>query len=313
MTVHRWSPILAAILTAALWSTAYVAPAAVKPVGDLLLVTSRYTIFALCGVAVLVLRREALRAMTLRRIAFALHLGAVGYLVFYLCVSYAVTAAGGFVVAILVGCSPVTIAVVGNALDGRVPWRLFAPAVAAIAVGIVVVVAGGSGSRALGQDLAAGVPLALLASAVWSYFVVVNARVQQRWTNMPPPEVWSALVALGAGAGSLLLVPSALTATPPETFEPAVLMRFALWVGWLAFVTSWLGTYVWVRASRNLPASLAGPLLACDPIFGAILSLAFEHRLPSPTEFAGGALILIGVAACLFLDRPLAPRPAPAS
>lgn len=294
---------VAAVAATALWSTAYVAPDAVKPAGELLLVCGRYLLFGLCGLLVLAARWKEVRRIPPRRMLFALHLGLVGYLVFYVCVSYAVSMAGGFVVAILVGSSPIFIAVIGNFLEKRAPWRFFVPAVIAIGLGIAVVIGARSGDgTAPGVPLAA-VALALLASGVWTYFVVLNAVAQRSGTDMPSPSLWAALVAVGTGAGAAVLMPAALALAPAETFRPDVLIRLIAWVLWLGVIASWVGSWIWVRTAKRLPAALAGPLLASDPIFGAILSLAHEGRWPTPAEVAGSLLIIAGVATCLALDR----------
>lgn len=290
-----------AVAAIATWSTAYVAPDAVRPAGEMLLVCGRYILFALCGIVGLMRHRSALAAMPLRRVLFVWHLGVVGYFVFYVAVSFAVSAAGGFLVAVLVGSSPIGIAVVGNLLERRLAWQPFAPRIAAIAAGIALCVAGsGAGGRDGGTPIA-GAALALLASATWTYFAVWNARVQRVWRDMPPPVVSAGLVAVGAGSGSLLLLPVALAATPLGALDGHTAVRLSAWIVWLGIFSSWFGTFAWIRASRSLPATLAGPLLACDPVFGAVLSLAYDHRLPTAWEVAGSALIVAGVAGCFTL------------
>lgn len=294
--------VVGGLVATLMWSTAFVGPGAVQPASELLLVAGRYGVFGLCGCVVLWRQRAAVRRIPLGRVLFAMHLGLIGYFCFYLAVSRAVVLGGGFLTAIIVGSSPICIAIAGNLLERRARWRVLAPAVALIFAGILLASArtdGGSPATGSGSAATSAVLLALLASGVWSYFVVVNASVQKTWSDLPDPKLWAALVAAGTGLGALALMPAALLTTPAETFSVAVLPRLVFWILWLGYVTSWLGTVIWVRASRRLPATLAGPLLAMDPVFGALLSLIVEGRLPTSGEAAGCLMILAGVAVVL--------------
>lgn len=296
--------VLAGLVATLLWSTAFIGPGAVQPASELLLVVGRYALFGFCGLAVLWRHRQQVRQMPIGRVMFAMHLGVIGYLCFYLAVSRAVVTGGGFLTAIVVGSSPIGIAIVGNLLERRAQWRLLAPAVVLIFAGILLASlrtgpdSVGDASSASDDRLTAAL-LALTASGVWTYFVVVNSHVQKTWNDLPDPTVWAALIATGTGLGAMLLMPMAVLTAPAEPFSGPVLLQLALWILWLGYVASWLGTVIWVRASKRLPATLAGPLLAMDPVFGALLSLAVEQRLPTAGEGAGCLLILSGVAVVL--------------
>lgn len=296
--------IIAALVASFLWSFAYIAPTAVQPAGELLLVAGRYIVFGICGISVLYVDREEMKKVSLRRILFALHLGVIGYLVFYIAVSYAVTFSGGFVTAIIAGSAPIGIAAVGNILERRTPWGVLLSSVTLIFIGIYSI----SLTQSTGESphytalSMFGISLALLASATWTYFVVLNAHAQRTWVGLPTTRYWTALVAVGAGAGSLLLLPMALISTPAATFSPIIFGNLLLWILGLGFIGSWYGTYIWVRAAQRLPAALAGPLLATEAIFGAILSLIWEHRLPTSFEAFGSFLIILGVVLCLYYE-----------
>jgi drug/metabolite transporter (DMT)-like permease len=305
MTSSSRGDIVAGLLASLLWATAFIGPSAVQPAGELLLVTGRYILFGLCGLYVLVGGWQEVRKIPLRRMLYAWQLGVIGYLIFYIAVSYAVVMHGGFITAIIVGSSPIGIAVVGNFLERRTKWIVLLPPIALIFAGIFYISASqfdneGTSAGFAGTVLA--VVLALIASGVWTYFVVANAHVQRSWTNMPDPKYWAAFVAVGAGSGSLILLPLALWITPAETFSAPVLINLAFWIVWLGYFSSWYGTFIWVRAAARIPATLAGPLLATEPVFGAILSLAWEQRLPTFPETIGSLLIILGVSIILVID-----------
>jgi drug/metabolite transporter (DMT)-like permease len=297
---------VAAALTAALlWAFAFPAPAAVKPASELLLVTGRYTLFGLCGLYVLCRGRHRLRLMPMRRILFGLYIGFVGYFVFYICVSYSATMGSGFITAVIVGSSPITIAVAGNFAEKRMSWSQLVTPVLLILCGLTLLSAadviheGPSGSA---QDSLLGILLAIGAMLTWSYFVVRNAQSQRTWETKPDPKIWAALVAMGAGGASMVLLPFAIATTPEETFSPYPLFKIIVWCVFLGVIGSWWGTYIWVKAAQGIPVPLVGPLLATETIFGAILSLPAERRLPTWVEVGGALFILAGIAVYMVFD-----------
>ncbi|WP_328323215.1 MULTISPECIES: DMT family transporter [unclassified Streptomyces] len=297
---------VAAALTAALlWAFAFVAPAAVKPASELLLVTGRYSLFGLCGLYVLCRNWRQLRLMPIRRTLFGLYIGFVGYFVFYICVSYSATTSGGFITAVVVGSSPITIAVAGNFAEKRMSWRELVAPVILILVGLTLLSVSDliQGKHSGGaNDSIFGIGLAIMAMLTWSYFVVRNAQSQRTWETKPDPTIWAALVAMGAGGASMVLLPFAIASTPAETFDPYPLFKIIAWCVFLGVIGSWWGTYIWVKAAQGIPVPLVGPLLATETIFGAILSLPMEQRMPTWTEVGGALFVLTGIAVYMVFD-----------
>lgn len=296
---------MAALTAALLWAFAFVAPAAVKPASELLLVTGRYSLFGLCGLYVLCRGWSRLKAMPVRRILFGLYIGFVGYFVFYICVSYSATMGSGFITAVVVGSSPITIAVAGNFAEKRMSWRELIAPVILILSGILLLSVSDfiEGDHADGSnDSTYGVLLAIMAMLTWSYFVVRNAQSQRTWKTKPDPTIWAALVAMGAGGASMVLLPFAIASTPEETFDPYPLFKIIAWCVFLGVIGSWWGTYIWVKAAQGIPVPLVGPLLATETIFGAILSLPVERRLPTWTEVGGALFILAGITVYMIFD-----------
>ncbi|MFE2425074.1 DMT family transporter [Streptomyces hokutonensis] len=303
MTGNARGNVAAALIASLLWSTAFIAPAAVRPASELLLVTGRYSLFGLCGLYVLWKAWSEVRKMPVRRIAFGLYLGFVGYFVFYICVAYSATMGSGFITAVIVGSSPIAIAIGGNFAEKRIAWRELAPSAVLILSGVALVTIPDylkSEGAASGSVIAIG--LAAMASLSWAYFVVRNAQSQRTWEVKPDPKIWSALVAMGAGSASMLLLPFAIATTPDATFAPQALLKIVLWCVFLGVIGSWWGTLIWVRAAKGIPAPLAGPLLATEPIFGAVLSLLTERKTPTWAEVAGCLCILAGVGVYLLFD-----------
>ncbi|WP_116248516.1 DMT family transporter [Nocardiopsis sp. FIRDI 009] len=297
--------IVAALTAALLWSFAFVAPAAVQPASELLLVTGRYTLFGLCGLYVLIRGWQKLRLIPVRRILFGLYIGFVGYFIFYICVSYSATTGSGFITAVIVGSSPIMIAVAGNFSEKRILWRQLVAPIAFILIGISLLSATDfihMGQAGESNDSFFGILLALGAMLSWSYFVVRNAESQRTWETKPDAMIWAALVAMGAGGASMVLLPFAIASTPPETFELYPLLKITAWCIFLGIISSWWGTYIWVKAAKGLPVPFVGPLLAAETIFGAILSIPVESRIPNLWEVSGALSILAGITIYMVFD-----------
>ncbi|WP_078601051.1 DMT family transporter [Streptomyces violens] len=297
--------VIAALTAALLWAFAFVAPAAVQPASELLLVTGRYSLFGLCGLYVLCRGWSQLKLMPIRRTLFGLYIGFVGYFVFYICVSYSATMGSGFITAVVVGSSPITIAVAGNFAEKRMSWSELVAPVILILVGITLLSVSdfieGKSSETT-SDSIFGIGLAIMAMLTWSYFVVRNAQSQRTWETKPDPKIWAALVAMGAGGASMVLLPFAIASTPAETFEPYPLFKIIAWCIFLGVIGSWWGTYIWVKAAQGIPVPLVGPLLATETIFGAILSLPVEQRVPTWVEVGGALFILAGICVYMVFD-----------
>ncbi|MFE9399896.1 DMT family transporter [Streptomyces flavidovirens] len=297
--------VIAALTAALLWAFAFVAPAAVKPASELLLVTGRYSLFGLCGLYVLCRGWSRLKLMPIRRILFGLYIGFVGYFVFYICVAYSATMDSGFITAVVVGSSPITIAVAGNFAEKRMSWSQLVAPVILILVGLTLLsvsdfIQGESSDGA--NDSIFAILLAIMAMLTWSYFVVRNAESQRTWETKPDPTMWAALVAMGAGGASMVLLPFAIASTPDETFEPYPLFKIIAWCVFLGVIASWWGTLIWVKAAQGIPVPLVGPLLATETIFGAILSLPVEQRMPTWTEAGGALFVLVGIGVYMVFD-----------
>jgi drug/metabolite transporter (DMT)-like permease len=297
--------VIAALTAALLWAFAFVAPAAVKPASELLLVTGRYSLFGLCGLYALYRGRSQLRLMPVRRILFGLYIGFVGYFVFYICVSYSATMDSGFITAVVVGSSPITIAVAGNFAEKRMSWSELVAPVVLILVGLTLLsvsdfIQGRDSGVASGSVFA--ILLAIVAMLTWSYFVVRNAQSQRTWETKPDPVIWAGLVAMGAGGASMVLLPFAIASTPDETFQPYQLFKIIAWCVFLGVIASWWGTYIWVKAAEGIPVPLVGPLLATETIFGAILSLPVENRMPTWPEVVGALFVLAGIGVYMAFD-----------
>ncbi|MGW2598209.1 DMT family transporter [Streptomyces klenkii] len=289
--------LLAALMATALWGFTFLGPAAVAPVNVYYLVVGRYAVFGVMSLAVLALHRGRLRRLGARNLLLALHLGVIGYIGFYLLLSLSAKAGGGVLASTLTGLIPLLVTLASNATEKVLPWRRLVLPVAAISGGLLLVNGGAShGRTADGGDVTTGVVLGVLACVAWSYFVIVNRIALNRARPAADNATWTACIGLGAFGASLFLLPLARTGDGPSPFSDAATLRpFLLWCVALAVLGSWCATWFWNIASKRLPATVMGPVIGMEAVFGAAFNLIWEGRAPTFHELWGGLLVIVGV------------------
>ncbi|MCX4539400.1 DMT family transporter [Streptomyces sp. NBC_01565] len=307
MTVraHRaYSVGLPAALTAtALWGFTFLGPAAVAPVNVYYLVVGRYAVFGLMSLAMLLTHRGGLRTLGTRRLLTAMHLGVVGYIGFYLLLAMSAEVGGGVLASTMTGLIPLMVTLVSNLLEKVLAWRRLVLPVAVISAGLLLVNSGAPADRsAAGGDLALGAALGFLASAAWSYFVIVNRRALEGARPNVDGTTWTACIGLGACLGSLFLLPLAVTGAGTSPFAGSgTLWTFLAWCVTLAVLGSWCATWFWNLASKRLPATVMGPVIGMEAVFGAAFNLVWEGRSPTFHELWGGLLVVAGVLLASYL------------
>ncbi|MEV5378997.1 DMT family transporter [Streptomyces nondiastaticus] len=288
--------LLAALMATALWGFTFLGPAAVAPVNVYYLVVGRYAVFGVMSLAVLAAHRGGLRRLGTRNLLLALHLGVVGYIGFYLLLSLSAQAGGGVLASTLTGLIPLLVTLVSNATEKVLPWRRLVLPVAAISAGLLLVNGGAPHGRTGDGDVTTGVVLGFLACVAWSYFVIVNRVALNRVRPAAGNATWTACIGLGAFGASLFLLPLARSGDGPSPFSDAgTLSSFLLWCVALAVLGSWCATWFWNIASKRLPATVMGPVIGMEAVFGAAFNLVWEGRAPTFHELWGGLLVIAGV------------------
>ncbi|MFK0259266.1 DMT family transporter [Streptomyces sp. NPDC090445] len=293
----------AALTATALWGFTFLGPAAVAPVNVYYLVVGRYAVFGLMSLAVLLVHRGGLRALGTRRLLTAAHLGVVGYIGFYLLLAMSAELGGGVLASTMTGLIPLMVTLVSNLLEKVLAWRRLVLPVVVISAGLLLVNGGEpADGAASGRDLALGAVLGFLASAAWSYFVIVNRRALRHAGPAVDGTAWTACIGLGACLGSLFLLPLALAGGGPSPVSDAgTLWPFLAWCVALAVLGSWCATWFWNLASQRLPATVTGPVIGMEAVFGVAFNLLWEGRTPTAHELWGGLLVVAGVLLASYL------------
>jgi len=294
-----------AVLATALWGSTFLGPALAEPVGPLTLVFGRYAVLGLLSIGVLIMRRRVASAIGTRRILVALHLGAVGYLGFYLCFSLAADIGGGVLASMATGVMPAAVTVGANLVHRETPWRRLWPIMISTA-GLVVLnwqrPEAGPAVDGAGAGMIPATLLALAACLLWSYFVVMNGAILRRsGAGSVDSTSWTALLGLGAFIASFVLPPLAVLRGEVSLLDvgEAQLIRFLVLSVLLATFGSWCASWCWNRASGRVSTVVLGQLIALETLFGAVFNLLLEQRLPHVTEALGAALVTTGVLLCV--------------
>lgn len=148
-------------------------------------------------------------------------------------------------------------------------------------IGVSLMLSGGDGE----VDL-----LGLLASVGAMAMSSVGYVLAQRWRD--GADVL-AMTAWQLVAGGLMLVPAAvLVEGAPPALDASAVLAFVF----VVVVATALANLAWMAALRAMPAGAVGMIGLLNPVTGVLLGLALGGELLSAGQFAGLALVLIGIA-----------------
>lgn len=200
---------------------------------------------------------------------------------------------------LILGVSPITIAFYGN-------WKqkdcnnksLIFPSIL-ILTGLIVINAPVIIHSASPDSILLGLLFAILSLAAWSWYVVANSAFLKMNLKVNSTD-WATLI----GIFTLLwvLVLGLIHSILAEEFdfnkysiptkELAIFMFGSIILG---IFCSWLGTYLWNRASLSLPVSLLGLMMIFSTLFGLGFVYLYEQHLPAKLELLGIVFLLTAI------------------
>ena len=292
--------VLCALGAGLVWGLVFVAPLILADYPPALLAFGRYLAFGLICLPLAWRDRRRLAQLSHRDWLAALELALVGNILYYLCLAAAIQLAGGALPTLIIGTLPVVISIVSNFHGKPLPWGKLLPPLGVIGLGIVLV---NQHEQALaptaGSGYAAGLLLAVLALACWTWYPIRNAR----WLKLHPAlssSTWA--TAQGLASLPLSLIGMAASwgwlATQDTGFAFPLGPRPLLYVGLMLAIglfASWLGTLLWNRASQLLPTALSGQLIVFETLAALAYAFIWQRNLPSLTVTAGILLLITGV------------------
>lgn len=286
------------------WGLVFVAPVLLPDYPPAMLTFGRYLAFGLIALLLAWRDRRALAQLTRGDWLEALKLAAVGNVLYYLALSWAIQLAGVPLPALIIGTLPVVIAVCANLAKHELAWRRLALPLVLMAVGIACVhfselqrLVPGMASARTAADMAWGTLLAVSALVCWTWYPLRNAAWVQRHPGVGS-GTWATAQGLATlplaavGMATYLLATGAWDSAQPLGPRPLFYVGLMLAMGLLA---SWLGTLWWNQASRLLPTTLSGQLIVFETL--AALAYGFVHRgaWPEALTWLGMGLLVAGV------------------
>ncbi|MBB2202868.1 DMT family transporter [Gluconacetobacter tumulisoli] len=297
--------ILAGLATGALWALTFIAPLVSSPYSAFDLTACRYVAFGV--VSLMLLAPDgfaALRRLTRADCQVLVLLGFTGNVGYYLALSLAIPLAGPPAVALVIGCLPVLMCVLGRRTSG-LPFRRLMPSLLCILLGLALV-----NGVALLQARAGGV----VRGPLWGLLLAVGAMVLWSWYGMRnaaelaarpgvSPTTWTALTGIGTMIALLPLLVVGWLAH--WSAIPAIGLAHGAWLRPVAaglvlgLLSSWGATWTWSIAARALPVSVAGQLIVFETLFALVYSAIYARQIPSWPELAGALMLVAGVAMAL--------------
>ena len=312
--------LLAALGAGLLWGLVFVVPLMLAEYPGIVLAFGRYVAFGVLALGLACVDRAALARLTGADWIEAAKLALVGNLIYYSTLASAIQLAGAPVPTLMIGTLPVVIAVTANLLERRlgdtVPWRRLAAPLVVIAAGLAVVQFGPAHGQSAqeatdGLRYLAGLALALVAVASWTWYPIRNGR----WLRARSPGLarpWA--TAQGLATLPLALVAAAgfalwdfATGSAAERFDWPFGPRPLAFVGLMlatGLAASWLGTLLWNRASQALPAAFVGQLIVFETLAALAYAFLWYRRWPTFAEAVGIALLVAGVLLGVRAFRP---------
>ncbi|RKQ93439.1 EamA-like transporter family protein [Solirubrobacter pauli] len=227
----------------------------------------RYALGALILIALL---KGRLGRPTLKELALLNATAAVGMVGFNLAVLAAVDHIGATNAGVIIGASPVVLALATG-------HRQVLPAALVVVAGAAIVNGADSGVTLLGTLLAIG---ALVGEVG---FTLLAAPLLPRLGPMRV-AAWAAILA----TVQLAVLSRGEIPTPTLTHTAAIL--------YLAVITTALAFVLWFSAVQSLGSGRAGLLVGFMPIAAVAADAALNGRAPSAADLAGTALVAIGIA-----------------
>lgn len=292
--------IVAALLAALAWSLNFIVPFVIGDYSVFDFALFRFLVSGFLGFGFLVFKLKAVRALEPGDWLMAVWLGLIGYLGYFLALVGAAVYAGPVIAPAFLGLVPVVLAIAGNLRQQTISWRHLTLPLTLAAVGLLLVNGSSLGQSKLekSQSLAIGIPLAIVAVALWTWFGLLNQSALAKRPQMNA-GVWTAFIMAGAGLGMLVFLPIGLLLgvfeIPRLGLGWGVAAPLYIWGTLLAMLASVGGALAWTFASQRLTVALSAQLVTMETIFGTVLGLLIRRRWPTLAEGVGMAVLLAGV------------------
>lgn len=303
-----------------IWGLSFPIPEMLEGWSPVAITAGRYVVYGGLSLVLFLLGGRALRGLARRHWRLALVYAIAGNVGYYLLLVLGIDLVGAPVTDIIIGCTPVFMAIAGNLIAPAYSWRALALPLILVCVGLAIVnileIGGADPTEQTSTTMKVlGVLAASAGALVWTWYGLANAGFLSSHPEISP-VTWATLIGLGTGLVTLVALPLAavtghLSPTTPPDGEPAGLGAFVLGSLVLGVMVSWTGAGLWNLASARISPTAVGMLLNVETAAGFTYVYAARADWPPLGQVAGLVLVLVGVMLVVRLTTAAAPEPQP--
>lgn len=256
----------------------------------------RYLVYGILGGTFLLRQHVTGLRLSPSDWSHALLFALTGYYGCYTVLVYAIEAAGPALPTLVMGLTPISVALAGNLRTREVPFQRLLPPLAAIGLGLAAVNLSRHGQALSTGNLGEGLAYSLAALGLLTWYLIANMLFLKRRPQISP-LTWANMlgtVLLGLSLAALCVrlllgkgLPWASAATSTQGYLSGCLV--------LGMGSSWLGGVLWNKANATLPAAVVGQCIVFWPLSGILFAYILQGALPQPAEAAGMALVFAGI------------------
>lgn len=291
-----------------IWGLIFIIPQFMKNFSALEIIFGRYFFYG--SISLLILLRGYLKGtyqypFSVWKKAFFLSFLS-GY---YLWVVLGIRYASPEICALVLGISPITIAFLGNWKQKEGNLRYLILPSLLILIGLIMINVPHIIINKSSWEFCVGLFCSFLSLFSWSAYVVLNSRFLKTHPHIISNE-WATIQGVATlfwifMSGSAYFFLSGKFDLNKYFNWNEETQIFLIGCAVLGLLCSWLGAFLWNKASIFLPVSLAGQLMIFETIFGIIFVYILEQQLPNSIE-CGGIVLLLG--AVIYGIRTMCPK-----
>lgn len=292
---------LFAIAACFLWGLIFVVPQFMTSFSPIEIAMGRYLFYG--GISSFLLMRSKVQFKVIYPLKVwmkALYFSLFCTFVYYTALVLALRYSSPAITALVLGISPITIAFYGNWKQKEGCYKKLILPCTFIMIGLMMI----NLPPLLNNDFSLRHLFGLFCCAIsllsWTWYVVANADFLKNNKKITPNE-WSTLIGVSTLFWVVLCgVVLGIGFSEGMDFSKylsmdEIMIDFFVGCAILGFLCSWVGAYLWNRASVYLSVSLAGQLTIFETIFGVLFVYAVAQEMPPLLECAGIAILLSAV------------------
>lgn len=303
MLFKQLNAVLLVILACLLWGTIFIVPQFMKNFTPLEIALGRYFWFGAISLAIILYaKRSLLKKTNCKTYWTAFYYCLIMNFAYYCSLNTALRCCNPAVITLLIGISPITIALYGNWREGEGQGkRLIVPSIL-IFMGLILV-----NVEAIIEEFQVdsvheyfvGLCCGVLSLSIWTWYAVANARFLRKNPDIDSGD-WTIIIGLATFFCASVGIFLHLHYSEPVELEKFSLYNMDFWYFiagciMVALFCSWMAYSLWNYASRYVPISLMGQLAVFETIFGLCFVYLVDGGSPTTLEFWGMIIMLSGV------------------